>query len=43
MCYLVCGTMHIKEPLLIGKGSPCGGSGVSLSLPVVLYDMSDAI
>ena len=33
MCYLVCGLMHIKEPLLlIGKSSPCGGSGFPLSL-----------
>ena len=30
MCYPVCGMMHIKEPLLlIGKSSPCGGSGFS--------------
>ena len=29
----VCGMMHIKEPLLlIGKSSPCGGSGFPLSL-----------
>ena len=28
MCYPVCGMMHIKEPLLLmGKSSPCGGSG----------------
>ena len=28
MCYPVRGMMHIKEPLLlIGKSSPCGGSG----------------
>ena len=33
MCYLVCGMMHIKELLLlIGKTSPCGGSGFPLSL-----------
>ena len=33
MCYLVCGMMHIKEPLmLIGNSSPCGGSGFPLSL-----------
>ena len=33
MCYLVCGMMHIKEPLLlIGKSSPCGGKGFPLSL-----------
>ena len=34
MCCPVCGVMHIKEPLLlIGKSSPCGGSGfLSLSL-----------
>ena len=31
MCYLVCGMVHIKEPLLlIGKISPCGGSGFPL-------------
>ena len=29
----LCGMMHIKEPLLlIGKSSPCGGSGFPLSL-----------
>ena len=33
MCYPVCGTVHIKESLLlIGKSSPCGGSGFPLSL-----------
>ena len=33
ICYPVCGMMHIKEPLLlIGKSSPCGGSGFPLSL-----------
>ena len=33
MCNPVCGIVHIKEPLLlIGKSSPCGGSGFSLSL-----------
>ena len=33
MCYPVCGMMHIKESLLlIGKSSPCGGSGFLLSL-----------
>ena len=33
MCYPVCGMVHIKEPLLlIGKRSPCGGSGFPLSL-----------
>ena len=33
MYYLVCGMMHIKEPLvLIGKSSLCGGSGFPLSL-----------
>ena len=32
MCYSVCGMVHIKEPLLlIGKGSPCGGSRFPLS------------
>ena len=35
MCYPVCGMVHIKEPLLlIGKSSPCGGSGFPLSLSV---------
>ena len=29
----LCGMMHIKEPLLlVGKSSPCGGSGFPLSL-----------
>ena len=33
MCYPVCGMVHIKEALLlIGKSSPCGGSGIPLSL-----------
>ena len=33
MCYPVCGMVHIKEPLLlIGKSSPCGGSGFPFSL-----------
>ena len=44
MCYPVCGMVHIKEPvLLIGKSSPCGGSGFPLTICVVLYHMSDAI
>ena len=33
MCYPDCGIVHTKEPLLlIGKSSPCGGSGFHLSL-----------
>ena len=33
MCYPVCGMVHIKEPLLlIGKSSPCGGSGFPLTI-----------
>ena len=33
MYYTVCGMVHIKEPLLlIGKSSPCDGSGFPLSL-----------
>ena len=33
MCYPVCEILHTKEPLvLIGKSSPCGGSGFPLSL-----------
>ena len=33
MYYPFCGMMHIKESLLlIGKSSPCGGSGFPLSL-----------
>ena len=37
MCYPICGMVHIKEPLLLlGKSSPCGGSGfLSGSLPYV--------
>ena len=32
-CYPLCGMMQIKESLLlIGKSSPCGGSGFPLSL-----------
>ena len=39
MCYPVCGVMHIKEPLLlIGKSSPCGGSGFPFSLSEGLSD-----
>ena len=33
MCYPVCGMVRIKDPLLlIGKSSPCGGSGFPLLL-----------
>ena len=33
MCYPVFGMVHIKEHLLlIGKSSPCGGSGFPFSL-----------
>ena len=33
MCYLVCGMVHIKEPLLlIDKSSLCGDSGFPFSL-----------
>ena len=33
MCYPACGTMHIKELLLLnGKSSPCDGSRFPLSL-----------
>ena len=33
MCYPVCVMVHIKKTLLlIGKSSPCGGSGFPLSL-----------
>ena len=33
MCYPLCGMGHIKEPLLtIEKSSPCGSSGLPLSL-----------
>ena len=35
ICYPVCGMVHVKEPLLlIGKSSPCGGSGFPLTLSV---------
>ena len=44
LCYPVCGMMHIKEPLLlIGKNSPCGGSGFPLSLYEWSFTMCDAI
>ena len=32
MCYPVCGMVHIKEPLLIRRSSPCGSSRVPLSI-----------
>ena len=33
VCAILSGMVHIKEPLLlIGKSSPCGGSGFPLSL-----------
>ena len=33
VCAILSGMVHIKEPLLlIGKSSPCGGSGFLLSL-----------
>ena len=42
MCYVVCGMVHIKEPLLlIGKNNQCGSSGFPLSLSQwSLYHMS---
>ena len=44
MCHPVCGMIHIKESvLLIGKSSPCGGSGFPLSLSEWSFTMSDAI
>ena len=40
MYYLVCGMMHIKEPLLlIGKSSLCGGS----RFPLLLFEWSFTI
>ena len=31
VCVILSGMMHIKDPLLlIGKSSPCGGSGLAL-------------
>ena len=42
MCYLVCGMVHIKEPLLLnGKSSPCGGSGFPLSLSEWSFTICD--
>ena len=33
MYYPVCGVVHMKEPLLlIGKSSPCSGSGFPLTI-----------
>ena len=45
MCYPVCRTVHIKDPLLlIGKCNPCsGGSGFLLLLSEWFYTMSDGI
>ena len=45
MCYPVNGMMDIKEGplLLIGKSSPCGGSGFPLLLSEWSFTMSDAI
>ena len=37
--YPACGMMHIKEPLLIGKSSPCGGS----MFPLLLSEWSFTI
>ena len=40
MCYPVYGMMHIKEPLLlIGRSSPCDGSG----FPLLLSELSFTI
>ena len=40
MCYPVSVMMNIKEPLLlIGKSSPCGGSG----FPLTIFEWSDVI
>ena len=44
MCYPVYGMMHINEPMIvIGKCSPCGGSGFPLSLSEWSFTMSNAI
>ena len=44
MCYPVYGMMHIKEPLLlIGKSSPCDGSGFHLLPSEWSFTMFDAI
>ena len=44
VCAILSGMVHIKESLLlIGKSSPCGGSGFSLSLSEWYFTMSDAI
>ena len=43
MCYHLCGMMHIKEPLLlIGKSSPCCGSGFPLSLSEWSFTICDS-
>ena len=42
MCYPACGMVHIKEPLLFEKSSPCsGGHAFPLTASVVLYCISD--
>ena len=44
VCAILCGMVHIKEPmLLIGKSSPYGGSGFPLSLSEWSFIMSDTI
>ena len=41
MCYSVCVMMNIKEPLLlIGKSSPCSGSGFPVSLSECSFTIS---
>ena len=44
VCVILSGMVHIKESLLlIGKSSPCGGSGFPLSLFEYSFTMFDAI
>ena len=45
MCYLVCGMVHINEPLLlIRKNSPCsGGSGFPLLLSECFFTICSKI
>ena len=46
MCYPVCGIVHIKEPLLLIRSSPCVGSGflsryLNVSLPYIRHHITE--
>ena len=46
VCAILCvgGMVHVKDPLLlIGKNSPCGGSGFPFTISMLLYHMSNTV